>query len=565
MEYIIFGVCIIGYLALATIMSFIQKKNYRAYFLRRLKAQYGSSPTKEYTLEQYERIAHYHNYCKAHKQIYEIDEITWNDLELEQVFQAMNYTHSSVGEEYLYHLLRTPLRDKEKLVERNTRILQFMDQESLRIQLQILFKELGSTGKFSIVDYMGLLDQVAHKKNTIHYIMLLFFVVCLVILPFSNLLGIGGLLFFVCFQMATYMKEKKVIEPYLTSISYLSRLVVCNEKINKVKAPELKYYQEKQQDALKVLSKFNRYLYSLLKNSAITSGNPLEILEDYLRMIFHYDLILLNGKVKMVLNYKNSFLSLLEIAGELEAEIAIAYFRGWLPEYCIPEFSNAVKLVHEDSYFPLMDQPVTNSISTKKHILLTGSNASGKSTFLRTIGVNSVLAQTIVTCAATKVVMPIMAVYSSMGIRDSLENKESYYLAEIKSIKRIIGATKEQDIPILCFIDEVLRGTNTIERIAASSQILASFSTDQIICFAATHDIELTTLLNHTYELYHFQEEVVGDDILFDYLLYKGPATSRNAIRLLQIMGYDEELIQKAFSMTENFLKNGFWSNGERT
>ncbi len=561
MEYIIFGICVLAYLILATIMSFVQKKRFYAYFLRKLKAQYGAYPTKEYTLEQYERIAHYHNYCKTQGNVNEIDDITWNDFELEQVFQAMNYTHSSVGEEYLYHLLRTPLKDQTKLLDRNILIQQFSEQETLRIQLQVIFKELGSTGKFSIVDYMELMEQVAHKKNTMHYIMLLFFAVCLSILPFNNMLGIGGLLFFVCFQMSTYMKEKKEIEPYFTSISYLSRLIVCNEKLHGMKEPVLAYYQSKQQDALKALSKFNRNLYSFLKDSAITSGNPLDVIGDYMRMIFHYDLILFNGKVKMALGKKEYFLSLLEVAGELEAEIAIAYFRAWLPNYCVPEFSENIELIQDDVYFPLMDQPVTNSIYTKNHVLLTGSNASGKSTFLRSIGVNSVLAQTIVTCAATKVVMPIMDVYSSMGIRDSLENNESYYLAEIKSIKRIIDATKESAHPVLCFIDEVLRGTNTIERIAASSQILASFSTEKMICFAATHDIELTTLLNDAYDLYHFQEEVKDDDILFDYLLYKGPATSRNAIRLLQIMGYEEQLIQKAFAMTDDFLGNGSWSN----
>ena len=109
------------------------------------------------------------------------------------------------------------------------------------------------------------------------------------------------------------------------------------------------------------------------------------------------------------------------------------------------------------------------------------------------------------------------------------------------------------------FCDEVLRGTNTIERIAASSQILKNFSRKDVLCFAATHDLELTTLLKEDYENYHFEEEVADNDILFNYQLRPGKAASRNAIRLLQLMGYDEAIIASANAQAAYFEKNGVW------
>ena len=116
-----------------------------------------------------------------------------------------------------------------------------------------------------------------------------------------------------------------------------------------------------------------------------------------------------------------------------------------------------------------------------------------------------------------------------------------------------------KNVPVLCFIDEVLRGTNTVERIAASSQILYDIAEKNVMCFAATHDIELTEMLEDTYANYHFQEEVLENDVYFNYKLYKGKATSRNAIRLLSVMGYPQLIVENAEKMAEEFTQNGMW------
>jgi DNA mismatch repair ATPase MutS len=113
---------------------------------------------------------------------------------------------------------------------------------------------------------------------------------------------------------------------------------------------------------------------------------------------------------------------------------------------------------------------------------------------------------------------------------------------------------------MLCFIDEVLRGTNTLERIAASSRILLSLSRMNTLVCAATHDIELTQILENDFSNYHFQERIVGNQILFDYKLKKGKAVSKNAIKLLNMMGYPKEVIISAENAAEEFLSRGEWS-----
>ena len=132
-------------------------------------------------------------------------------------------------------------------------------------------------------------------------------------------------------------------------------------------------------------------------------------------------------------------------------------------------------------------------------------------------------------------------------------------MAEIRSLKRILDASKDASgVPVLCCIDEVLRGTNTIERIAASCEILKEFAKEKILCLAATHDIELTRLLTE-YDQYHFREEMGEKDVTFSYKLYSGPATGRNAIRLLGAAGFDASVTQRAMQRTEEFERTGKW------
>ena len=132
-------------------------------------------------------------------------------------------------------------------------------------------------------------------------------------------------------------------------------------------------------------------------------------------------------------------------------------------------------------------------------------------------------------------------------------------MAEIKSIKRIMDAYALDGAPVLAFVDEVLRGTNTIERISASSVILQQMSGLNGFCFAATHDLELTEILKNYYENVHFEESIENNDIVFPYRLVKGKATSRNAIALLSIMGYDKAITDAARNQAQRFEINHKW------
>lgn len=296
----------------------------------------------------------------------------------------------------------------------------------------------------------------------------------------------------------------------------------------------------------------------------------------YLNNCFHLDLILFRTVVKEISCRIPEFEFLVEHIGRIEAAIAVASFRKLHSNYTVPRLHKEGKVMYraENMVHPLIENgPVPNSICTEKCVLLTGSNASGKSTFLKTVAVNALLAQTIHTVLADSWEGRFFRIYSSMALRDDLLAEESYYIVEIRSLKRILDQM-EGEIPILCCIDEVLRGTNTVERIAASSQILKSMAKENLLCFAATHDIELTWLLEPYFDNYHFEEKITEDSILFDYKLKDGRAVTRNAIRLLHLMGYQDDMISDAeilaeqlagqYSFTDTGKRNRIQSDDER-
>ena len=528
----------------------------------KLKKEWGCNTKKEITQEEADQIPCYFQHLFKKRKIKEpyIDDITWNDLDMDKVFQRIDHTRSSVGEGYLYFLLRTPVSDQSMLDERERLITFFTENEEKRIQTEACFEKIGRTKKYSISDYIDRLFKLEKEKNIWHYF-------ALFTIPFSFLImllvsvnvGFAVMILLTVFNIFKYYKRKGQIEPYLTTFGYILRMLDISRELSELKIEEIGDYTGRMKEVQKHFKKFRRGSY-LLMSSNRTTGSLLDALLDYIRILTHIDLIKFNSMLEEVKKNIDDVEILIENAGILDAMISIASFRKSLSFFCVPQLFHdpKVSLKTQEIYHPLLLDPVTNSVDQKRGMLLTGSNASGKSTFLKTIAINAIMAQSIHTCTAASYKSCFYQIYSSMALKDNLQEKESYYIVEIRSLKRILNHSRDE-LPMLCCIDEVLRGTNTIERISASAQILKSLAKENVFCLAATHDIELTHLLEAEYDNYHFQEEVKDGDITFNYRLHKGKAVTRNAIRLLGMMGYQETIIENAEKTAAHFMKTGEW------
>ena len=175
---------------------------------------------------------------------------------------------------------------------------------------------------------------------------------------------------------------------------------------------------------------------------------------------------------------------------------------------------------------------------------------SGKTSFIRTIGLNVITGYTINTCFASEMNIPKLRIYSAIRISDDLMNNKSYYFEEVLTIKDMLDKSAD-DHRNLFLLDEIFKGTNTIERIAAGKAVLSSLANNGNIVIVSTHDIELTELLDDTYDLYHFSEIVEEGSVGFDYKLKEGQLKNRNAIRILEINNYPKPLVTEAIELAK--------------
>jgi len=548
------------FLLLFVIYCIYHNRKRKKKILAKVRKNWGQRPEREYLTEEFEALTHYFKRNRDRKESV-IDDITWNDLEMDTIFMLINQTHSSIGEAYLYSMLRTPEFSEEKLKERDRLVEFFATHERERERLAVLLEDIGRTGRYSIFDHVYDLADFRKGSKWIHYLGFLFLAVAIgvtVVWPEYGILAIIGA---ISYSWTTYYFQRKKIEPYVISCVSVLRMLKMADRFTQVRIPEIKEYQKQISEAKRRFSKFKRNtLFVTVGGFGKNGGGIEETIIMYSNFTFHIDLLQFSVLVREMNKNLAAFDLMVESIGELESALAIASFRTLMSEHCKPhlDISKESYLKVEEVYHPMIKEPVKNSITAPRGALITGSNASGKSTFLKTVAINAILAQTIYTCMADSYSGSYHQIYSSMALTDNLEKMESYYIVEIKSLKRILDSISGK-YPILCFVDEVLRGTNTVERIAASSQILKSMARTDVMCFAATHDIELTHMLAEDYDNFHFQEEVVENDILFNYQLYEGRATSRNAIKLLGIIGYQEEIIQNAEITATRFMETGEW------
>lgn len=548
--------CAILILIVAFIVKgIIDQKRTEKQFIENCKRNFGGLPLRTYREGTMEAISYF---FKNRNSFFFIDDITWNDLDMDSIFKRINYNWSSAGEEYLYYRLRTPFFEQAELDKFEEKIQFFSEREQDRLKMQVAFAKIGRTGKHSIFEYLDRLDILGKRSNWKHYfaIILMLFAVGIMMVEFS--VGLVLLSVVLIYNIITYFQQKSDIDPYITSFEYVLRML---QSVKLLEETEVSVWKEELEELHRLRMEMNGFVrfHGLVSvgNSA-GSSNPLDLLIDYLKFILHIDIIRFNQMLDFLKANRDKIERMVELMGYMECMVSISCFRASIPQWCQPVFSEERVLRAEDIYHFEIPDAVRNDLFAERSVLLTGSNASGKSTFLKTVAINAILAQTIHTCSAKRFETCFYKTYTSMALRDNLQRQESYYMVEIKSMKRILDAAKEEG-RVLCFVDEVLRGTNTVERISASTEIMRVMAENQVMAFAATHDIELTLLLKDCFDNYHFEERMEDNDVVFEYKLLDGPATTRNAIKLLRMLGYEDVVTDRAEQRAERFLETGQW------
>ena len=552
MGTVIFWIVFLGMIVILVISNLNRMKYQKQKNIEKIKNDFGRKrePVKDYVLNK-ANIECYSKYLreKIGDDCY-IDDITWNDLNLDTVYSLINNTFSSAGEEVLYSKLRMPAYEIRKTPSFLEKALDLCHDEDKRIEISGALEFLGKVkGKSSFGILLQLFSAKQHNisKDIITDILVLLSFALIFIYPAP---GVLSFLVMLVITISGYFKSKASMAEYLRAYNYVLRLIKCSDKLVDITGDSIR----KTNDIFKGIGLFS----FLISGKDGTSSNPLSIIMDYVRMIFHVDIISYNRNLALIINNRDLIVELYEYIGDIDAKLAVASYANSLDYYCRSVFVENTIIDAIDMYHPLTERIVANSIKTEKGVLITGSNASGKSTFLKMIGVNVIFSMAFGFALAKGFTLTKFKLFSSMALKDDILGKESYYVVETRSLKRICDAAKDK-YKVLCIVDEVLRGTNTIERIASSCEILSYLAEKQTVCFVATHDIELAELLKDKYNLYYFAEKVEDGNVVFPYKISKGVSNAGNAIKLLEIMGYDEKILSGAISLVESYNKQGKW------
>lgn len=473
-----------------------------------------------------------------------IDEITWNDLDMDDVFDRINTCQSSVGEEYLYALLHRGLGENEELFRHGLELLG--GNRELRISVCEKLKNLGSMNYNSVAETCFGKSLTLDEENEAVYKWFPFlpFALALLGLIFG---GIGAALGFIAgciINMVVYYKNSFKYAAEKGMMKYLSDMLYCCKTLGEASDDPLIFQLSEMFKPFERIAKKLAWINRLdgVQDSDIEAG-----FASYVKLVTFIDI---NGffEVKRIAAENGEGLrQIYERIGLLDAVCAVLNFRGSCGTYCEPNFTDSKEICFKGMVHPLIENAVSNDFEMRENILITGSNASGKSSFVKAAAVNAVLAQSILTCTAESFSLRRCRVVTSMAVRDDICAGDSYFVAEVKSMRRIVEAAQNEYC--FCVIDEILKGTNTAERIAASVSVLTVLAGTGSLCAAATHDIELTDIMADKYRNIHFTERIEGSSVLFDYKVREGAARTRNAIKLMKINGFSDEIIDMAESL----------------
>lgn len=484
------------------------------------------------------------------KDFYNIDDQTAYDLNVDDLLKEISICSSTPGEQMLYYLLRTPKLNVTSLEKRNKIIEKFVQDKDIRGNVQQILSDLGRQRKGEIFKLFNT-DTIISKGKTLLFDIIalssLILLICFFIFGSKytpTFLGIFVIYMFIS------MRTAAEIEHELSSLQYLGNFIRAAKEISKIEDETLKDYIEEISKRVLPLSKIDS------KTKYIYTSSELDIFIETINGFFLTKIRSYYSIINIIKENRQDLIELYALVGKLEAYISVASYRSRVSNYCIPNFlDNKEKtLTVKNAVHPLLTNGVPNSIILKdKGIILTGSNMSGKSTFMRTLATNILLSQSISMSLSDGYTSSFFRIISSLSLSDDVLSGASYYLEECNSVLRILNSL-EEPVPAFCIIDEIFKGTNPIERIAASKEILKYIMNKNALSIVATHDLELAESCDDKYLRYYFCEDIdENEGLIFDFKLKRGICNTGNAIKLLDFLGYPKEIIINA---TNNILKN---------
>ena len=538
MEYVFLGSIIL-------IMQFLVthhiNKRKRKRKIEQIRSAWSKPKTDAFPFES---IGKYADAIKENN-FHRLTDQTIEDIDFYQLFAFIDRTTSRVGQQFLFKKVVEPTSHIEHKSE--GLITLFTKDKDLREKIQLILLKLSSNDAYYISSLVR--DKLLERPTWFKFLTLdVVIVACLLILSFKFPVLLIVLIIPITLNMILHYWNKSNTFQFTRSIPQMNLLIAVSKEL--LKSGDV-FYDKSVASSISDLRSFQRK--AILIRFDNKGGMQAELsqlalyLIDLLKVFFLIEVIMLFKVLRELKTKQAAIINLFNYVGNVDASISIASLRAGTLKTCQPVLVSAQKeLVVKNIYHPLIENCVENSLSiSNRSVLITGSNMSGKSTFLRTLAINSILAQTIYTCFADEYISPIVKQFSSIRIDDNLFQGKSFYFQEVNIMASLIA---EADLlhQNLFLLDEVFKGTNTVERIAAAKAILSYLNRKNNFVVVATHDIELADMLVGEYDLYHFTETIEDKELHFDHRIKSGQLRTRNAIKILELSNYPADIINEA-------------------
>ncbi|MBV6479442.1 MAG: DNA mismatch repair protein MutS [Ignavibacteria bacterium] len=472
---------------------------------------------------------------------------------VKSLHHLMDVAVSNEGSFMLSEYLLNTNPEKEKIIF-NQKIVKELSSHQRFIDKFLLKAHLTSAKKLDcrkIENYFLKLDTIPLPAwlFPVNFILIFIFLLTFILSQFELIATIWipvFILYFFCYSLfqkriSGMFEETYETERQLRKFSSLILLIKETSSLKSVNSTEFEnFLRPLKEEAPELILKLQRQI-----KLAVMRESP--FLRLILNLIFPFDIYIYN-KISIIRNDIDDKISdWLNVLNRLECFISISNFALLNPDYIYPKIESTDKRMFSAKRLghPLLNrqQKICNDFEFKKDkkvILITGSNMSGKSTFLKTIGVNLCLAYSGAPVNAEELELSPFELFTCIKISDSVSDGISYFYAEVKKLKVLLDElTSESELSTFYLVDEIFKGTNNRERLLGGKAFIKELSRSNGFGIVTTHDLELVSLSDEIKNLsnFHFREEISGLKMVFDYKIHEGPCPTTNALKIMELSG----------------------------
>jgi DNA mismatch repair ATPase MutS len=490
-----------------------------------------------------------------------LDPATWDDLDMDRVYSTVDRCVSPMGEQTLYDVLRTTSHTPDQLAERDRLARYLADHADARETIRSALSRLATRDAYYLPNLFLAALPDRPRLYAAFPMLTALAVAFLALLVRHPQIGLAGLVAVIATNIVIQYRYHSRITPIVRPLTLVSSLLRAADAIEDIEADELTSHTNRIRNATVRLKPIKGLAYYL--SFERSWDDMMGGLYTYLNTVFLLDVNAFAFSLETLRANRESIRELYNALGELDAAVSIAGYRRSVPQWSVPNLKGEGRFMEvRELRHPLLRDAVANDLDIHgRSILITGSNMAGKTTFIRAIAINAVLAQTIYTTTSKSYTAPRLNVRTMIGRADDLSKGQSYFAAELDMSLALVNAAASQQQHLFA-IDEIFRGTNTIERVAAARAVLAALAASNHIVLAATHDLELLHLLDEHWEFYHFRETVTDGTLQFDYRILHVPSSTHNAIRMIEVYGFPEGVVKDARRVAEELTRrNADWQS----